>query len=70
MTGGRTSLTLARFEPPFALIFGNESSGLPADYLSLGTSITIPHGHQIDSLNLTIAVGIGLYEATKGSFGM
>lgn len=69
MTGGRTPLAQVRFDPPYALVFGNESSGLPEDYLSMGTSVTIPQGHQIDSLNLTIAVGIGLYEATKGDFG-
>jgi TrmH family RNA methyltransferase len=66
MTGGRTPLARAIFDPPFALVFGNESAGLPDDYLSLGTSVTIPHSPQIDSLNLTIAVGVALYEATKG----
>jgi RNA methyltransferase, TrmH family len=69
MTGGHTALAQARFDPPFALIFGNESSGLPDDYLSVGTSVAIPHSRQIDSLNLTIAVAVALYEATKDNFG-
>ncbi len=65
MTNGTTILAEAQFNPPFALIFGNESTGLPDDFLSVGTGVTIPHTHKIDSLNLTIAVGIALYEATK-----
>jgi TrmH family RNA methyltransferase len=65
MTNGTTALAQAQFNPPFALIFGNESAGLPDDYLSAGTAVTIPHTRKIDSLNLTIAAGIALYEATK-----
>jgi TrmH family RNA methyltransferase len=68
MTNGKTTLTEARFDPPFTLIFGNESSGLSDDFLPLGTSVTIPHSRNIDSLNLTIAVGIALYEATGVKF--
>jgi len=68
MTNGHVPLPQAQFDPPFALIFGNESSGLPDDYLSVGTSVTIPHSHRIDSLNLTTAVAVALYEATKGNF--
>jgi TrmH family RNA methyltransferase len=68
MTDGRVPLQQATFEPPYALIFGNEGAGLPDDYRSLGTSITIPHTDRIDSLNLPISVGIALYEATKGTF--
>jgi TrmH family RNA methyltransferase len=68
MTGGRTPVSQARFDPPFALVFGNESAGLPDDFLSIGTSVTIPHARRIDSLNLTIAVGVALYEATKSNF--
>ncbi|HEX9989126.1 MAG TPA: TrmH family RNA methyltransferase [Chloroflexia bacterium] len=68
MTNGKTTLEAANFTPPFTLIFGNESSGLPEEYQSAGTSVTIPHSQQIDSLNLPIAVGIALYEATKGNF--
>lgn len=43
-----------------SLVFGNESSGLPDDYLNYGTSIFIPHSNEIDSLNLSIALGITL----------
>jgi TrmH family RNA methyltransferase len=68
MTNGEIELKEAHFESPFALVFGSESSGLPDDYRSLGTSVTIPHGSAIDSLNLSIAIGIGLYEAGSKMF--
>ncbi len=51
-----------------SLIFGNESSGLPDDYLDYGQSIFIPHSHQIDSLNLSMALGITLAHFSKDEF--
>jgi TrmH family RNA methyltransferase len=68
MTNGELPLNEATFDTPFALIFGSESSGLPDAYRTLGASITIPHSAAIDSLNLSVAVGIALYAATKGAF--
>lgn len=50
---------------PYSLIFGNESSGLEEEYSGVGTSVYINHNSTIDSLNLSMAVGIGLYEFTK-----
>ncbi len=50
---------------PFSLVFGNEGSGLSDDFLDIGTSVIIPHSNEIDSLNLSIAVGIASYEFTK-----
>lgn len=70
MTAGHEALDQATFDPPYSLIFGNESSGLPAEYRETGTSITIRHSPEIDSLNLPMAVGIALYEATKGQLGI
>ncbi len=46
---------------PYALVFGNEGSGLPAEFAQLGQAVRIPHSNEIDSLNLSIAVGIGAY---------
>jgi RNA methyltransferase, TrmH family len=66
MTDGATPLHEAAFDPPFALIFGSESAGLSGIFHTFGTSITIPHSNAIDSLNLSVAVGIALYAATKG----
>lgn len=51
-----------------SLVFGNESSGLPDDYLSYGQSIFIPHSHYIDSLNLSMALGITLVHFSKDKF--
>jgi TrmH family RNA methyltransferase len=67
ITDGATPLHEATFAHPYALIFGNESSGLPDAYRTIGASITIPHSDSIDSLNLSVAVGIALYAATKGT---
>ena len=50
---------------PFSLIFGNESRGLSAKFTHIGTPLKIVHKELIDSLNLPIAVSIGLYEITK-----
>jgi TrmH family RNA methyltransferase len=68
LTDGATPLHEATFDSPYALIFGSESSGLPDAYRRLGASVTIPHSYAIDSLNLSVAVGIALYAATKGAF--
>lgn len=65
MTNGEMALPAATFAPPFALIFGSESSGLPDSFRALGTSISIPQTAAIDSLNLSVAVGVGLYGATS-----
>lgn len=54
----------------FTLIFGNEATGLPAEYLKVGTPLKIIHSKAIDSLNLPMAVTIGLYEFTKDKFGV
>ena len=56
---------LGTFEHPrnksYSLIFGNEASGLDDSYLKIGKSVVISHAHSIDSLNLSMAVGIGIY---------
>lgn len=52
-------------DKPFSLVFGNEGSGLCSEFSDIGTSIIIPHSNEIDSLNLSIAVGIAIYEFTK-----
>jgi len=49
----------------FSLIYGNESSGLPAEFLQIGTPARIMHSNNVDSLNLPMAVGIGLYTFTN-----
>ena len=46
---------------PFALIMGNEGSGLPCEFAQMGQAVRIPHSNEIDSLNLSIAAAIGMY---------
>jgi TrmH family RNA methyltransferase len=46
----------------FSLIFGNEATGLNDSFAHIGTSIIIKHTDRIDSLNLTIAAGIAMYQ--------
>jgi len=66
MTNGTVTLNDAVFTPPYTLVFGSESSGLPESYRKLGTSVTIPQTKAIDSLNLSVAIGIALYGAVRG----
>lgn len=47
-----------------SLVFGNESSGLDDSYLKY-ESVYIEHSNLIDSLNITLAVGIGLFNFYK-----
>jgi tRNA (cytidine/uridine-2'-O-)-methyltransferase len=58
-----------RFGPDDVLLFGPESRGLPSQLLDSPetTSVRIPMADEIRSLNLATAVGVGLYEALRGS---
>ena len=58
----------AIFSAPYTLIFGNEASGLAPGYADFCETIVIPHSSDIDSLNLTLAVGIALYTVNSNSF--
>ena len=40
---------------PCSLIFGNEQTGLPAEFAQLGQSVFIPQSSEVDSLNLAVA---------------
>lgn len=51
-----------------SLVFGNESSGLPDSYLEYGQSVFIPHSENIDSLNLSMALGLTLFHFSKNQF--
>lgn len=51
-------------QTPYALIFGNEASGLPADFVQMGRPVRIAHSAAIDSLNLAVAVSIAAYAFT------
>jgi len=53
-------------EPPFSLVFGNEQTGLPAEFAGMGQSVMIPQSEEIDSLNLAVAVSVGSYVFLHG----
>ncbi len=70
-TGGR-NYTQARFKPGDCLLFGNESSGLPAfiteRFVERTYGIPMPGG-SVRSLNLATSAGIVLYEALRQLHG-
>ena len=65
MLDGSVKLQETKIEGPFSLIMGNEATGLDPAFKDIGRPIRIEHSSNIDSLNITIAASIGLYEATK-----
>ncbi len=68
MLNAETSLYNLKPEGVFSLVFGNEATALPEEFATNGTPVVIPHLKGIDSLNLPVAAGIAMYEATKGKF--
>ncbi len=46
----------------WTLVFGNEGKGLPAEFAAMGQAVRIESNDRVDSLNLAIAAGIGIYE--------
>lgn len=65
MTDGRKLLSGVNLSEPYSLIFGNEGAGLGREYAMVGTSVRIPQSSVVDSLNLSVAVGIALYEMSN-----
>lgn len=68
MLNAKKQLTVSECPKPelFSLVFGNEAAGLDDSYLCVGTSVIIPQSPDVDSLNLTIAVGVGTFLFTQG----
>lgn len=50
---------------PHSLIFGNEATGLSAEFAQLATPIFIPQSSQVDSLNLSVAASIAIYHFSQ-----
>lgn len=67
MLNAKRQLTIDTCPKPklFSLVFGNEATGLDDSYLTKGTSIIIPQSEEVDSLNITIAAGVGMYLFTQ-----
>lgn len=55
----------------YALVFGNEASGLPPEFQTYGKSLFIDQTDAVDSLNLAVSVAIGafLFTQTNGRPG-
>lgn len=64
MLKAKTTLPEVKFQEPCTLVFGNEATGLPDDFLNIGTPVIIPQSSKVDSLNLDNAVSIALYTYT------
>ena len=67
-TEGPSSLYATRFRPMDVLVFGQESTGLPADVRALfapDTTLRIPMRPGVRSLNLSNAVAVAVYEAWR-----
>ena len=45
----------------WTLVFGNEGKGLPPEFARMGQAVRIESNEKVDSLNLGIAAGIGIY---------
>lgn len=69
MLNASRQLTINNCPKPklFSLVFGNEATGLDDSYLQKGTSIIIPQSEEVDSLNITIAAGVGMYLFTQNN---
>ncbi|WP_041700019.1 tRNA (cytidine(34)-2'-O)-methyltransferase [Thalassoporum mexicanum] len=54
------------YQPNDWLLFGSESSGLPKSVLAAHESVYIPIAHpKVRSLNLSVCVALGLFEAKR-----
>lgn len=69
MLGSSVPIHSVEIASPYSLVFGNEATGLPAEYAQFCRSVVIPHSKEIDSLNLPIAASIAMYEFTKSVWG-
>jgi len=65
MLEGAKSINDVEFKQPMSLIHGNESRGLPEEFKDIGQSVYIPHSKDIDSLNLSIAASLSMWESTR-----
>ena len=54
-------------EKRWTLVFGNEGSGLPAEFSAYGQPVRIESNSKVDSLNLAIAAGIAIYSFSGGT---
>ncbi len=69
MLDGAKNILDVNFKEPFSFVQGNEGKGLDHFYKEMekngGESIYIPHSKEIDSLNLSVATSIGMWEFSR-----
>lgn len=66
MTGDHPYLTQQDYEDKISLLFGSESSGLPQEFEHRFHPTKIKMSTEVDSLNLSLAVGIALHHLYVG----
>lgn len=68
MLGGQDleGISMPKEKELYTLVFGNESKGLSDAFFNIGQPVEIRHLKTVDSLNLTVALGIGVYHFSKG----
>jgi 23S rRNA (guanosine2251-2'-O)-methyltransferase len=67
---GKTSIQSVDFTKPVAIILGSEGEGVAPDLLRKADEIVfIPQAGSMDSLNVSVATGIILYEAQRQRTG-
>ena len=67
MLDGAKDIREVELKKPFTVVHGNESTGLPEEFKDIGQGIFIPHSKDIDSLNLSVATAISLWEVRRRS---
>lgn len=66
---GAKEIREIEFKEPISLVFGNEGKGLPGKFKDIGQSVYISHNKEIDSLNLSVAASIGMWESVRRNGG-
>ncbi len=65
MLGGEKDIGEVVFKEPFSLVFGNENDGLEEKFKNFGDSVFISHSEEVDSLNLSVSVGLAIYLSSR-----
>jgi TrmH family RNA methyltransferase len=64
LDGAKKLSELKKPEAPYALVFGNEATGLPKEFAN-GQAVFIEQSDEVDSLNLSTAVVVALYTLSE-----
>ena len=64
MLDAATPLQAVQKREPYTIFVGNETKGLPSEYANLCEPVYIEQNSQVDSLNVSVAASIALYQFT------